>query len=163
MRHGKSSWNTNSGGDHDRPLAERGIKAAWRMGKYLRSTSLAPDFIIASTAERAATTARLLKESAGIDAAIHSSADLYYRGEAGAMEEIAKAPDHCDRLMLVGHEPWVSALTSRLMSEGDPDVSFPTGAISCIELPAESWTKIGYGTGRLLWFVTPRAVKNMSL
>ncbi len=159
MRHGKSDWNSVSGSDHDRPLAERGIKAARRMGNYLRSTAQMPEFIIASTAERAASTARLAAESAGFSGEIHLSPDLYYQGETGAMDEIANAPGQCSHLMLVGHEPWASGLTSRLIGNGG--LSFPTAAISCIELPIKSWAKVSYGIGELLWFITPRLVKSL--
>jgi len=35
FRHGKSNWNAKYGLDFERPLAERGILASKKMGRYI--------------------------------------------------------------------------------------------------------------------------------
>ena len=53
MRHAKSSWDNPGLRDFDRPLNERGLKAAPLMGRYLRAQGIAPDLIVSSPAQRA--------------------------------------------------------------------------------------------------------------
>ena len=64
LRHAKSSWKEAELSDFDRPLNERGRRAAPFMGRLLRERGFAPELIISSTAKRARKTARLLTEGA---------------------------------------------------------------------------------------------------
>ena len=62
MRHGKSSWELQVS-DADRPLNERGINDAHRMGAFLATKNIKVDAAYASPANRAAHTALIvLKE-----------------------------------------------------------------------------------------------------
>ena len=63
FRHGKSDWNANYDGDHNRPLARRGIKATKNMGRFLAERNQIPDLVISSTAVRARTSAELAMEA----------------------------------------------------------------------------------------------------
>ena len=68
VRHAKSSWET-SVADHDRPLNDRGMSAAPRVGSAIAEKGKIPDIIISSTALRAATTAKLIAK-VGIDRSV---------------------------------------------------------------------------------------------
>ena len=57
LRHAKSSWADARLGDAERPLSERGEKAAPRMGAYMAKLRIAPDLILCSPAIRARTVA----------------------------------------------------------------------------------------------------------
>ena len=59
MRHGKSSWESNVD-DLDRPLNNRGIDDAHRMGLFLASENLSFDAAYSSPAIRAAHTALIV-------------------------------------------------------------------------------------------------------
>jgi phosphohistidine phosphatase len=63
LRHAKSDWNNAFDGDHDRPLAPRGIEAAERVGRVLAAAGEIPDRILTSSAVRARTTVELAAES----------------------------------------------------------------------------------------------------
>ena len=77
VRHAKSSWET-SVADHDRPLNDRGMSAAPRVGSAIAEKGKVPDIIISSTALRAATTAKLIaKEISVEDAHLHYDEQLY--------------------------------------------------------------------------------------
>jgi len=52
MRHAKSSWDDPAQEDHDRPLNERGLKNATRMGAYMRKEDYAPALVLCSSATR---------------------------------------------------------------------------------------------------------------
>lgn len=51
MRHAKSSW-SHGGRDHDRPLNDRGRRAAKAVGAVLRARKFMPDMIWSSDSAR---------------------------------------------------------------------------------------------------------------
>jgi phosphohistidine phosphatase len=63
LRHGKSSWSDASIRDFDRPLKDRGRKAAERVGKRLASEKLKAPLVICSPAVRARETAEIMLRS----------------------------------------------------------------------------------------------------
>ncbi len=58
LRHAKSSRDDPDLADHERPLNERGKRAAKEAGRFLRDEDLVPDLIVSSTALRARKTAQ---------------------------------------------------------------------------------------------------------
>ena len=52
FRHAKSDWDNNVK-DHDRPLAQRGIRAAKTMGNFLAAINKVPELALTSSAKRA--------------------------------------------------------------------------------------------------------------
>ena len=52
MRHAKSSWDDLFCPDHDRPLSNRGDKAAAGMGEWLGENGPMPDMVLLSSAQR---------------------------------------------------------------------------------------------------------------
>ena len=77
VRHAKSSWSTDDN-DHDRPLNERGLNAAPKVGAEIMRRGSMPDRIISSTAVRAATTAKLIASEISYDLSmIEYSSELY--------------------------------------------------------------------------------------
>ena len=56
IRHAKSSWDDPLQDDFDRPLNDRGMRDAPRMGKRLKEKDLHPDMILSSPANRALST-----------------------------------------------------------------------------------------------------------
>ena len=91
LRHAKSSWSEPDLSDHDRPLIEKGKKAAIRMGGLLVEKGLVPDLILSSTARRARKTAKLAAKAAGFSGEIELLEDLYL---APAEELLAEARTH---------------------------------------------------------------------
>jgi phosphohistidine phosphatase len=73
VRHAKSSWGQPGLADHDRPLNERGKKAAPAVAAFLHRTYFGgsgpsallplPDKLVTSTALRALTTAQIMRET----------------------------------------------------------------------------------------------------
>ena len=52
LRHAKSSWAETGQTDLDRPLNERGKRAAAAMGRYMASNGLVPQRVLCSPARR---------------------------------------------------------------------------------------------------------------
>ena len=156
MRHAKSDWDAGAGHDHERPLAERGVKAARKVGRFLAAAEMVPELVICSTAVRARTTVELAAEAGNWRCPVEHTRAFYGAEPAAVVAEIASrvAPP---RLMVVGHEPTWSELVSLLVGGGG--VRMATAAVACLELPANEWSAIEPGAGRLVWLVTPKLMQ----
>jgi len=155
MRHAKSDWDAGTD-DHERPLAERGVKAARKVGRFLARAEMVPELVICSTAMRARATVELAVEAGDWHCPVEHTRAFYGADPAAVLAEIASrsAPP---RLMVVGHEPTWSELVSLLVGGGA--VRIATAAVACLELPANGWSAIEPGAGQLVWLVTPKLLQ----
>jgi len=161
LRHGKSDWGADYGSDHDRPLKDRGVRAARLIGSFLTDTEPEPDLVVSSSAVRALTTARLAAESGGWGCEIRTEAGLYGAGRGQVLETIRALDSDVDSVLLAGHEPTTSEVAGSLI--GSASIRFPTAALACIDVAAVSWRAIEYGRGTLVWFVTPKLLERAGL
>ena len=159
MRHAKSDWNADYGDDHSRPLNKRGRRAAARMGEWLEAIGEAPDFVYASSAERARTTAERAAEAGGWAAPIATEPRLYGADAARIVDFLAGMRSG-ERIMLVGHEPGLS-WTVALLTGGA--VRFPTAMVVRIDLTAADWADVSPGSGTLIWMMPPRLLDRAPL
>ena len=65
LRHAKSSWADDTLADHERPLANRGVRNAERMAAHLLDVHVEPDLVLCSSAVRTRQTLDLVKRSIG--------------------------------------------------------------------------------------------------
>ena len=155
VRHAKSSWKYPRLDDFERPLNKRGRKNAPFMGSILRKLEVAPDLIISSPANRAATTARIIADT--IDYPIEKiryEETIYATSEYDLLQVIQQLDDATNQAMLVSHNP---AITDLANSIGDTAISnIPTGGVCCINLDISSWAKIGDQRGKLKFFEFPK-------
>ncbi len=156
FRHGKSDWGTDAARDHDRPLAQRGVKAAQQMGQWLAIAQQCPDQVITSSAVRAKSTAELAAQSGAWGCPIEVTGTLYEATPKTVLTVIQACPDPVQTLLLVGHEPTWSELTSLLMGGGT--VRFPTAAMACLDFEVESWRQVRFRQGQLLWLLPPKSL-----
>ena len=161
FRHGKSDWNAEFDRDHDRPVAERGIKAAKTMGKLLAAAAAVPDSVVTSSARRAHTTLQLAMAAGHWQSQTRITDDLYEATVERVMAVIHQEPDHHQSLMLVGHEPTWSELTTYLMGGGS--VQVPTAALVCLEFDVATWKQVASRRGMLLWLLPPKLITKAKL
>lgn len=164
LRHAKSSWDDPELRDFDRPLAPRGETDAPRMGRYVRKIRYKPDLICSSTAVRAKETTRLFIEGARIDESlVRWNEDLYFEGPAAYLRCIREAPDKCESMMLVGHNPNMEEIATRLAG-GKDRISFrmPTAGLICFESFAHKWSDIGPSTCQVKWMMIPKVLKKIT-
>jgi phosphohistidine phosphatase len=154
LRHGKSDWQADYGDDRSRPLAQRGRKAAKRMGRFLSRAGQVPDAAITSPAVRADDTLRLAMEGGGWTCPVRMAPALYGGGVPGLFGEVRKEPATTDVLLAVGHEPTWSEAVAALIGGGE--IRFPTGALARVDLDVDAWDEIAPGTGVLAWTIGPR-------
>ena len=139
LRHAKSSWDEAGLDDWQRPLNDRGLRDAPRVGEFLRAQSLVPDLIITSDAVRARTTAQMVATSAGYQGDLVAEPSLYLATPDDAIAVLNGAPDTARSVMIVGHNPGLEDLIAQLTGEHH---GLSTAALVHISVPVASWSDL---------------------
>jgi len=155
VRHAKSSWKYPNLDDFERPLNKRGRKNAPFMGNVLKNLKVAPDLVISSPANRAATTARFIAAAIKYPLEnIRYSEAIYEFSENALIHVVKQIDDTVNKAMIVGHNPAINALANYI---GDrPIGNIPTCGVYCVKLDISSWKKIGENCGKLKFFEFPK-------
>ncbi|MDR2379435.1 MAG: histidine phosphatase family protein, partial [Bifidobacteriaceae bacterium] len=160
VRHAKAGG-ADGGGDAGRPLSQLGFEQCRVLARELCGIGLAPDVALVSAARRATQTFETMAQSAGWQAEPELIHDLY----GGYVEEVLRAvrvaPPDCATLMVVGHEPTMSATAYKLAGAGStPDAvsrvrrGLPTAGVAVVEV-AGPWEAVGLEPAVLRWVLTP--------
>ena len=140
VRHAKSSRDDPVLADRDRPLNERGLRDAPKMGERLAKRDLRPDLIVSSPAVRALTTAQLMAQRLDYDAeAIVVDERVYAATPDGLIEVIRALAGKPKCVMLVGHNPEMSELARRWSSD---IAELRTCAVVDFRFDIKSWSKL---------------------
>jgi phosphohistidine phosphatase len=156
LRHAKSSWDSQALADFDRPLNERGLRDAPRMGKELARHKILPDLVLCSPARRARQTLELFKGPAGLTTEPVYEPRIYNASSRDLLEVLHELPDQHACVMLLGHNPGLEDLFARLTERVE---HLPTAALTCLELTADSWRDTGKSRARMKWFLTPKGLR----
>jgi len=161
LRHAKSSWDDPGLPDRDRPLAERGERAAETMGVYLKSRQIRPDLVLCSSALRARQTLEAIVPSIG-DAETGIEDDLYAAEADGLLERLRRIPDGIASVLLIAHNPGMQDLALELASEGERlerlRQKFPTAALATLAFDGR-WDELRAGGATLVGYVIPKELK----
>lgn len=156
VRHAKSSWANPLQSDFDRPLNDRGEHDAPMMGDRLKLAAVIPDLIIASTAKRAAQTAKLVGKGVGYDKEkIEWREELYHCVPAVFEEVIRDVKDDANTLFIVAHNPGISEFAMEL-DETHSIHSMPTCATAGFDIEAERWADFSLAKKKLAFYDTPK-------
>ncbi|NNL47867.1 MAG: histidine phosphatase family protein [Acidimicrobiia bacterium] len=153
LRHAKSDWDSGVAGDHDRPLAGRGRKAARATGRFIALAGLEPDYAITSSAIRARTTLALAMESGDWTCPVNETRELYHAGVADVLAVVAESPEPDSSVMIVGHQPTWGGVVEALTGGA---TRMATGTLVGIDLRIDSWSSIRPGFGELAFVIPPR-------
>ena len=157
FRHGKSDWHAPYGNDHERPLANRGVEAAKKMGKFLIEKNQVPELVISSTAVRAKTTVELAIDSAKWTSKLVLERGIYGGSPDFLLELIHSQDDVYNSICLVGHEPNFSFFISRASNQDY--IHFTTANMAKINFDINMWSKLQFGNGILEWHQKPKDIK----
>ncbi len=160
-RHAKSDWSLEYPDDHDRPLANRGIRSAKIMGKVLAMSGKLPDLAITSSATRARQTLDISIESGNWECPTEVQGLIYNGNVQAILKMIHQLDDKYKIVMLVGHEPTWSGLVSFLIDGGN--LRFPTASMARVEFRIKSWHDLKPGLGELRWLLQPGFFQKNSL
>lgn len=163
LRHAKSSWDDAQLKDFDRPLADRGLEDAPRMGDFVRRSGYKPSYIFSSAAKRATQTTRLFSQASEIEPdLIEWNEDLYFGSMKDYIRQIQSADEEHERIMLVGHNPIMENTAGMLAgSEHKIAVRMPTAALVCLECFANTWKEVNPGTCQIKWMMIPKVLKKL--
>lgn len=153
LRHGKSDWNTGKN-DFDRPLQDRGKRGAQRIGVWLASNDLVPDYVISSPAERALVTAEKCCKAMGQGSGNIVRQQMIYLADAGDLFEVLRQiPTEASRVLLVGHNPGLEELLLSLAGgEVEPAADgklLATATLAILEID-DNWSDLKHSSARLV-------------
>lgn len=154
FRHAKSDWSDTSVPDQQRPLTNRGMRAARIMGEFLEAIDQVPPLALTSCARRAHDTVDLAKRQGGWKCKQRVEPLLYTFQPDDLLQVLQGLQDVPRKLLITGHEPALSGLAGRLI--GEAQLRFPTGCMARIDLDVNDWTEAVPGSGELRWLMPPK-------
>ncbi len=162
FRHAKSDWDNLELKDFDRPLNQRGNKAAMRMGRWMNENDIRPQWIVCSTALRAQQTLQGLREHLAIpDARINHQERLYLASVTTLLEVMAQCPQDGGAVMMIGHNPGLEDLLHYLCGPGLPLSSkgklMATATLAQAHLPND-WQQLAPRSGKLQRIIRPSEI-----
>jgi len=167
LRHAKSDWSGDLG-DHDRPLAPRGRKAAPRMGAFMRKKGYVPAAVLCSTAERTKETLALVLSALGADPKVRYERALYLAEWPGLLAAMQTAAAADTPLLMIGHNPGIEQLAIALAAQPEDaaerarrdqlERKFPTAGLAVLDFGAPHWDAVKPRSGHLIDFVRPRDI-----
>ena len=159
LRHAKSAWDDPALPDHDRPLNERGRRAAPAMGRRIQAAGFRPDLVLCSSARRAQDTWSLVAQELEAKPRVAVERELYLCGANALLARLRRLRAE-DCVLLVAHNPDLHELAVGLAADGPPAAlraliaKLPTGGL--VALSVEGWRALAPDSARLLLFATPR-------
>jgi phosphohistidine phosphatase len=158
LRHAKSDYPAGVA-DHERPLAARGVREAGLAGDWLRANAPAIDAVLCSTATRTRETLARTR----IEAPVNYVDRLYDATPGAVIEEINSVGADVETLLVIGHEPAMSAVALGLATPDGSNTAaaesistkFPTSAIAVLRT-SEPWDQLTLSGATLVTFHVPR-------
>lgn len=161
LRHAKSDWGDPSLEDFDRPLNERGWKAARHMGSELARRGFDFDCIVASPAVRVRETISGLTKNLKRNVEVRNEPRIYAASETTLLEIVRELPETALAPLLVGHNPGLQSLIVALARDDSRHRhrvarKFPTAAFAQLELAVNRWADVERGVGEIAELIIPR-------
>jgi phosphohistidine phosphatase len=161
LRHAKTERAEPGERDRDRTLMKRGRADAAVVGAYMVQHGLIPDLALVSPAARAQETWALVAGGFA-EAPPLVTDDRIYNATSQTLVGVIEATRKAHALIVVGHNPSLHDLATRLSVSGDGKAreglneNLPTSGLVVIELPFDDWSQLHSHGGRLERFVSPR-------
>ena len=156
IRHAKSSWDTGTLNDFDRPLNERGKVDAPVMAKRLIAKNIKVDSFVSSPAKRAKKTAELFAKEYGIpDNDIIFVSALYHASPTVFYEVVSQLADELNTVAIFSHNPGITEFVNSLVKEINLD-NMPTCGIFAIKIKTKIWKDFTTADKEFLFFDYPK-------
>ena len=118
LRHAKSSWDNVNLSDHDRPLANRGIKDAAKLCAFVKKRGHKLDKVLCSTAKRAKETYDLIADGFNYEIDKTTFTDKLYFGDVtDIIRDLRELDESLNSILIVGHNPTLHHLVELLTNE----------------------------------------------
>jgi len=156
IRHAIAAERAPGMSDDERPLTPEGEQRFRKAAKGLARISGRPDALFTSPLVRARRTAEIAAEAWGRVEPV--SLDALAHGDDEGLEKALGSRGPEDLVVVVGHEPHVSALLGRLLGSSHTErLAFRKGGAALVELSGP----LAQG-GSLVWFLTPKALRALA-
>ncbi|MGE4322546.1 MAG: histidine phosphatase family protein [Sphingobium sp.] len=163
LRHAKSDWDDPVSRDFDRPLNQRGEKAAVLMGQFARTSGMRFDAVVASPAARVMQTLETFSSGFGEPLEAHWDRRIYLAPSATLFDVIRDIPDGADSALMAGHNPGLEELVLDMVPDDrggglrdEVEAKFPTASLAVLDLAIDHWADAAENTARLISFTRPR-------
>ena len=154
LRHAKSGWDDPVARDFDRPLNEKGKKAASTMGRKARDLGVSPDRLIASPAARVKQTLESFFEGLGQSIEPIWDKRIYLASSSTLLDVIRETDASVEHLMLVGHNPGLEDLILDLVPDDGSsplrdivEIKYPTASLAQLSWDGTDWQSLGPESG----------------
>ncbi len=140
--------------DTERPLTKQGSRQTAKMAKRLRRRGYIPDTLLSSPWVRAWQTAEVVAQEFEDEGLVPVACEpLATMPRIDRFVEAIGSPGAEAIIALVGHEPWLGELASRLLTSSGSrlQIDFPKSGVIGIELDT-----LESGAGRLVFFWRPK-------
>ena len=116
MRHAQAD-SSYGGADFARPLTKLGHQQAAQQARWLATQDLQPHIVMCSPATRTRDTAVIVSDILKLDKRHGQLVQKIYEATAGDLIEVLDTSAHEANVLLIGHNPGVSALVSLLSGQ----------------------------------------------
>jgi phosphohistidine phosphatase len=169
MRHAKSSWAEPGVADHDRPLNERGKRAAPAVATFLHRTYFGgndspallppPDRLVSSTALRALTTAQIVRETFAMPVEQLLLESRLYLAEAELILDVMRGfEESWHHVMIFGHNPGMHEFAENILARANIP-KMPTATAVIMAFPHEFWGLADWHEAQLIGYITPKSLE----
>lgn len=143
LRHGNASFPDSGMVDYDRTLNSRGKKEISNIAYKLLEYKLIPDIIITSAAERAFSSAVIVKNTVEkIDknkVILIGTKKLYLASISEYIDILKSQKELISTILIVAHNPSISEFGKRITGK---HIGMGTGNLCSIKLNIENWSEI---------------------
>jgi len=158
LRHCKSDWDNNIHQDDLRPLSQRGINNAERLGQWMCEQSFSPELVLCSSAVRARQTLELVNESLQISGdKIQFHEKLYLASLKTLLHFLTEVDTSYKSVLVVGHNPGLDYLVEHISLNKVPLTDsgklMTTGCLAHFDCP-DNWQTLKH-RGNLLSITRP--------
>jgi phosphohistidine phosphatase len=156
VRHAKSSWDSASINDFERPLNDRGKRDAPAMASRLTAKKINIDAIVSSPARRAKKTAAFFAAEYGLDENnIIYKTELYAAATDVFADVIKKFDNHFNHIALFSHNPGITEFANSLTTSRIDDM--PTCSIFAVKLKLKDWNDFNEADKEFWFFDYPKS------
>lgn len=152
VRHAHAVGVTSFTADAERPLSVRGRAEAASMAENAATLISHPALILASTALRAADTARAIRDILP-RAELVLSPDLYGADPTTWIQKLQALPQDVETALIVGHNPGLELLVEELAGAA---AGLSPATLAHLEIPVDNWRDLqADGTARQVNILHP--------
>lgn len=147
LRHAQKDMSSSDQYDYDIELSAQGLIDAKTIGEKLKEKSVKPDLIVSSPAIRARNTAQIVAKEIGFKKNVMYNEVIYQAFLNELVESITYTYDNVNTMMIVGHNP---SLTALAITFGGYKEELKMANALRIDFDCDSWTSIDKTNAKLV-------------